>query len=93
LYARQSKCEFWLKQVAFFSHVMSKGGIFVYPSKIRDVLSWNAHASVTDIQSFLGLVGYYCTLIKEFSKMTKPMAELHGKDKKFKWMPTCEASF
>jgi hypothetical protein len=63
------------------------------PSKIQDVLSWNAPASVTDIQSFLGLVGYYQRFIKGFSKITKPMTELLGKDKKFKWTPTCEASF
>jgi hypothetical protein len=41
LYAKFSKCEFWLKQVAFLGHVISKGGISVDPSKIRDVLSWN----------------------------------------------------
>jgi hypothetical protein len=54
-------------------------------SKIRDMLSWNAPASVADIHSPLGLVG--------FSKITKPMIELLGKDKKFKWTPACEVSF
>jgi hypothetical protein len=59
LYAKLSKCEFWMKQVAFLGHVISKGGISVDPSKVQDVLSWNAHTSVNDIQSFLGLAGYY----------------------------------
>jgi hypothetical protein len=49
LYAKWSKCEFWLKQVAFFGHVISKGGIFVDPSKVQDVLSCNAPMSVDDI--------------------------------------------
>jgi hypothetical protein len=88
-----SKCEFWLKQVAFLGHIISKGGIFVDPSKIQDVLSWNAPTSVGDIQSFLGLAGYYQRFIERFLKITKPMTELLEKDKKFNWTPTCEASF
>jgi hypothetical protein len=82
-----------MKQVAFLRHVISKGGISVDPSKVQDVLSWNAPTSVGDIQSFLGLVGYYQRFIKGFLKISKPMTELLEKDKKFKWMPACEASF
>jgi hypothetical protein len=69
--------------VSFLSHVISEEGISVDLRKIRDVLSWNTPASVTDIQSFLRLVGYYRKFIKGFSKITKPMTELLGKDKKF----------
>jgi hypothetical protein len=49
LYGKLSKCEFWMKQVAFLGHVISKGGISMDPSKIQDVLSWNAPTSVNDI--------------------------------------------
>jgi hypothetical protein len=93
LYAKLSKCEFWLKQVAFFGHVISKGGISVDPSKVQDVLSWKAPTSVSDIQSFLGLAGYYRRFIKGFSKISKPMTKLLEKDKHFKWTPACESSF
>jgi hypothetical protein len=48
-----------MKQVAFLGHVISKGGISMDPSKVQDVLSWNVHMSVSDIQSFLGLARYY----------------------------------
>jgi hypothetical protein len=65
----------------------------VDPSKIQDALSWNAPTSVVDIQSFLGLAGYYWRFIKGFSKISKPMTELLKKDKKFKWTPACEDSF
>jgi hypothetical protein len=65
----------------------------VDPSKVQDVLSWNAPTSVSDIQSFLGLAGYYRRFIKGFSKISKPMTELLEKDKKFEWSPACEASF
>jgi hypothetical protein len=85
LYAKLSKCEFWMKQVAFLGHVISKGGISVDPSKIQDVLSWNAPTSVGDIRSFLGLAGYYRIFIKGFSKISKPMTELLEKDRKFEW--------
>jgi hypothetical protein len=63
------------------------------PSKIQDVLSENTPMSVSDIWSFLGLVGYYQRLIEGFSKISKPMTELLKKDKKFKWTTACEASF
>jgi hypothetical protein len=70
-----------------------KGGIFVDPNKIQDLLSWNAPTSVCDIRSFLGLVGYYQRFIEGFLKISKPMTELLKKDKKFKWTPAYEASF
>jgi hypothetical protein len=81
LYAKLSKCEFWLKQVAFLGHVISKGGISVDLSKVQDVLSWEAPTSVSDIQSFLGLAGYYQRFVEGFSKISKPMTELLEKDK------------
>jgi hypothetical protein len=93
LYVKLNKCEFWLKQVDFLGQVISKGGISMDQSKIQDVLSWNAPTSVDNIQSFLGLAGYYQRFIKGFSKITKPMTELLERDKKFKWTPAYEASF
>jgi hypothetical protein len=93
LYAKLSKCEFWLKQVDFLGHVISKGEISVDPSKVQDVLSWKAPTSVSDIQSFLRLVGYYRRFIEGFLKISKPMTELLEKDKQFEWTPSCEASF
>jgi hypothetical protein len=93
LYVKISLFEFWMKQVAFLGHIISKGGISVDPSKVRDVLSWNATTSVGDIQSFLGLAGYYQRFIEGFLKISKPIAKLLKKDKKFEWMPACETSF
>jgi hypothetical protein len=75
LYGKLSKCEFWMKQVAFLGHVISKGGISVDPIKVQDVLSWNAPMSVSDIRSFLGLAGYYRRFIEGFLKISKPMTE------------------
>jgi hypothetical protein len=93
LYTKLSKCEFWLKQIAFLGHVISKGGISIDPSKVQDVLSWKAPTNVGDIRSFLRLARYYRRFIEIFLKISKPMTELLEKDKKFEWMPACEASF
>jgi hypothetical protein len=93
LYAKLSKCEFWLKQVDFLGHIASNEGISMDPNNIQVVLGWNLPTSVGDIHSFLGLAGYYQRFIEGFLKISKPMTELLKKDKKFKWMPTCEASF
>jgi hypothetical protein len=59
LYANLNKCEFWITEVAFLGHVIFAGGVSVDPIKVKDVLNWMPPTSVTEIQSFLGLVGYY----------------------------------
>ena len=76
LYAKFSKCEFWLKQVGFLGHVLSAEGIAVDPSKVKDMLDWLPPTTVTQIRSFLGLAGYYLRFIEGFSKIAKPMTEL-----------------
>jgi hypothetical protein len=55
LYAKFSKCEFWLSEVAFLGHVISAGGVSVDPGKVKDVLNWMPPTTVSEIQSFLGL--------------------------------------
>jgi hypothetical protein len=93
LYAKFSKCEFWLKEVAFLGHVMSKGGVSVDPGKVKDVLEWEPPQNVSDIHSFLGLASYYRRFIKGFSKIAKLMTRLLEKGKEFKWSEECQASF
>ena len=83
LYAKFSKCEFWLKKVPFLGHVLSENGISVDPSKVQEVMDWKAPTSVHEVRSFLGLAGYYCWFILDFSKISKPMMRLLQKDEKF----------
>jgi hypothetical protein len=58
LYAKFSKCEFWLNELIFLSHVLSANGVAVIPDKVQSVLDWVTPSSVNDMRSFLGLAGY-----------------------------------
>jgi hypothetical protein len=93
LYARFSMCEFWLTKVAFLGHVIFAIGVSVGPGKVKDVLNWMPPTTASEIQSFLGLAGYYCRFIKDFSKIAKPMTKLLEKNKAFEGTVECQASF
>jgi hypothetical protein len=93
LYAKFSKCEFWLTKVAFLGHVISAGGVSVDLSKVKDVLNWMPPTTASEIWSFLGLAGYYRRFIKDFSKIAKTMMKLLEKNKAFEWTVECQDSF
>src|ERR1051325_7148683 len=93
LYAKLSKCEFWLGEVSFLGHVISGDGIAVDPSKVDAVLRWETPKSVTEIRSFLGLAGYYRRFIEGFSKLALPLTKLTCKGAAFVWDVKCEESF
>jgi hypothetical protein len=93
LYAKFSKCEFWLNKVGFLGHIISAKGVGVDPSKVESVTKWESPKNLGEIRSFLGLARYYRRFIKNFSKIAKPITELLKKEKKFEWTDACEASF
>ncbi|KAK1662626.1 hypothetical protein QYE76_050785 [Lolium multiflorum] len=93
LYAKLSKFEFWLDQVEFLGHVISKDGIAVNPSKVAEVLEWEAPKTVKEIRGFLGMAGYYRRFIEGFSKIAGPMTKLLRKNTPFVWSDECEKSF
>nr|CAD39399.2 OSJNBb0089K24.9 [Oryza sativa Japonica Group] len=93
LYAKYSKCEFWLSEVKFLGHVISAGGVAVDPSNVESVTNWEKPKTVSEIRSFLGLAGFYRRFIENFSKIAKPMTRMLQKDVKYKWSKDCEQSF
>ena len=93
LYAKFSKCQFWLKEVAFMGHVISAQGIQVDPQKVAAVENWEQPRTVTEIQSFLGLAGYYRRFVQDFSILAFPLMRLTRKNVKFEWDENCEQSF
>ncbi|WVZ70784.1 hypothetical protein U9M48_019424 [Paspalum notatum var. saurae] len=78
LYAKFSKCDFWIEEVKFLGH-----------SKVSEVQNWKILGDVKDIRSFLGLAGYYRRFIEGFSKIAKPMTALLEKNIKFQWTSAC----
>jgi len=83
LYVKLSTCEFWLEEVNFLGHVIGRGEVAVDPSKVEVVLNWEWPTTITDIKSFLGLVGYYRKFIKGFSKLALPLTKLTQKEEPF----------
>jgi hypothetical protein len=86
LYAKLSKCDFWLKEIKFLGHTISQ-------AKVQEVMNWKPPTTVRQIRSFLGLAGYYRRFIPTFSRIVKPMTELLKKGAKFDWGQKCEDAF
>ncbi|GJZ45382.1 putative reverse transcriptase domain-containing protein [Tanacetum coccineum] len=93
LYAKFSKCEFWIPKVQFLGHVIDSQGIHVDPAKIESIKDWASPKSPTEIRQFLGLAGYYRRFIEGFSKIAKPMTKLTQKKVMFVWGDKQEAAF
>ncbi|GKB88339.1 putative reverse transcriptase domain-containing protein [Tanacetum coccineum] len=93
LYAKFSKCEFWLSKVQFLGHVIDSGGIHVDPVKIKSIKDWASPKTPTNIRQFLGLAGYYRRFIEGFSKIARPMTKLTQKSVKFEWGEKAEMAF
>ena len=89
LYAKLSKCQFWLDRVAFIGHVISAEGVSVDPQKIEAVVNWKPPKNVSEVRSFLGLAGYYKKFVEGFSKITAPLTKLTRKDVKYDWVDAC----
>ena len=93
LYAKLSKCEFGLDEVAFLGHVISKEGVSADPAKTQAIREWPTSKTVSNIKRFLGLTNYYRRFVKGCSKISRPMASLMKKECKFVWTLECEKVF
>ena len=93
LYAKLSKCDFWLKEVSFLGYIVSAEGIRIDLAKIEVVVNWKPPRSVTEVRSFLGLAGYYRRFVKGFSIIASPLTQLLRKGVKFEWTDKCQDSF
>ena len=93
MYAKFSKCEFWLTEVKFLRHVVSASSVSMDLEKVEAIMSWERLKSDFEIHSFLGLEGYYRRFITNFSRLAVPMTILIRKEVKFEWNDSCEKEF
>ncbi|KAD7117060.1 hypothetical protein E3N88_04328 [Mikania micrantha] len=93
LYAKFSKCAFWLHEVQFLGHVINVDVILVDPSKIQAVTNLSPPKNPMDVRSFLGLAGYYCRFIQDFAKIASSLTKLTRKNVKFVWGDDQEKAF
>nr|GEZ89828.1 putative reverse transcriptase domain-containing protein [Tanacetum cinerariifolium] len=93
LYAKFSKCEFWIPKVQFLGHVIDNRGIHMDPAKIESIKDWASPKTPTEIRQFLDLAGYYRRFIEGFSNIAKSMTKLTRKGIKFDWGEKEENAF
>jgi hypothetical protein len=91
LYAKLSKCEFWIDEVLFLGHIINKDGLAVDPKKVADILNWKAPIDARGIKSFIGMARYYRRFIEGFSKIVRPITVLLANKVELKWTQKCEA--
>ena len=85
LFVKFSKCDFFKDEIQHLGHVVNKEGILVDPEKIWEIKDWLVPKDVTDVRSFMGIIGYYRRFIEGFSRIANPITSLPKKGKKFDW--------
>nr|GEZ18511.1 putative reverse transcriptase domain-containing protein [Tanacetum cinerariifolium] len=93
LYAKFSKCDFWLESVQFLGHVIDSEGVHVDPAKIAAIKNWTTPMTPTEVRQLLGLAGYYWRFVEGLSLISKPLTKLTQKNKKFEWEMEAEEAF
>jgi hypothetical protein len=93
LYAKLSKCEFWIDEVMFLCHIINKDGLIMDPKKVADILNWKAPTDARGIKSFIGMAGYNRWFIEGFSKIARSMTALLANKVEFKWTQKCQEAF
>ena len=93
LYAKLRKCDFYKDKIPYLGHIISEEEISMDPKKIEAIMNWPTPRNVTDVISFMRLVGYYRRFIEGFSKVSHSITSLQKKGIKFEWTPKCEERF
>ena len=90
---KPSKCELFKQEVRYLGHVVSAHGVSTDPEKVKAVREWPVPETVKEVQSFLGMAGYYRQYMPDFSTVAKPLSHLSNKDVTWCWGPECQEAF
>ena len=82
-----------MEEISFLRHIVSREGVKPDPSKIKTIMKWEAPRNMTEVRSFMGLVGYYRRFMQDFSIVARPLTNLLKKNVQFRWTATCQKSF
>ena len=93
LFPKYTKCEFWLRYVAFLFHFISSKGVVVYRNKAEVLRNWDIPLSPNYIRSFLGLAGYYTRYVDGFASIVYALTFFTKNKMKFEWLEECGRSF
>lgn len=93
LYAKKSKCTFFVDKVAYLGFIVSKDGLSLDPAKVEAVVNWPVPCSVSEVRGFLGLTGWCRVFIKNYALIAGPLTELTKKDEAFIWTEKRELAF
>ena len=90
---KRSKCDFMKTQIQYLGHLISSDGIQPLPEKLGSIKNMPAPQSTKEVKQFLGLAGYYCKFVPQFSDLSRPLTRLTWKDILFKWTKECQSCF
>lgn len=88
-----TKCYFAQSTIECLGHTLSKDGLSPNPSKVKAVQQFPKPNNIKELQSFLGLSGYYRRFIQDYARKASPLTQLLRKGVKYKWTPECQNAF
>jgi len=93
LFAKISKCEFFVQKTKFLGLIIGRDGIQMDPEKVKTIKEWPIPSCLTDVQAFIGFANFYRRFIRDFSKIISPLVQLTQKNVKFEWTTACQSAF
>ena len=90
---KESKCDFFKKEIHYLAHLISDKGIYPLPEKLHTIHNMPKPRNSKEIKQFLGLCSYYRQFVPHFVDISRPLAKLTGHDVKWYWCTKCDLSF
>ncbi|MCO5604727.1 hypothetical protein L7F22_058897 [Adiantum nelumboides] len=93
LYVNQKKSEFFLQEIQYLGHIISKNGIRMDPAKLEVIKDWPNPRNLHEVRSFIGMCAYYRRFIEKFSLIAGPLHDLTKKNVKYVWTEKRQQAF